>query len=205
MFRLISLILFAAPISASAQLNFGVLNQTPSFAESFLKGQRDALEMQKLRQETERIRQETERMRLENEQRRRQIEESKKLIDNQTKQELARRASDEDTIKRWFAVAQPRIGLYPDFNRIVFAEDLRITVPMIKIMAESKYAADIAYFLGKNKEVASEIASMEMERMRINITGIESSIREKELKDAQEELQKLRDLLAQRGAPKGNE
>jgi hypothetical protein len=198
MVQLIAFFLSLFSLSAHAQLNFDVLKQAPSFAESFQKGQRDALEMQRMRQETERIRQETERMRLENEQRRRQIEDARRLAETQVREDQARRVSDEVAIKKWFEVAQPRMHLHSEFNRVVFAPDLRLTIPMIRIMTESKYAADIAYFLGNNKPTALEISNMDSARARTAISVIEMSIREKELADAQDEVRKLRAALAKK-------
>ncbi len=198
MAKLLCLLIALLSVSSQAQVNFGILNQTPTIGQRYMQGQREALEMQRMQQETERIRQETERMRLENEQRRRQIEEARKRTDSQAKEDQARRTTDDDAIKKWFEVAQPRMHLHSEFNRVVFAPDLRLTIPMIQIMTESKYAADIAYFLGNNKPTALEISNMDSARARTAISVIEMSIREKELANAQDEVRKLRAALAKK-------
>lgn len=176
--------------SVSAQLDFRPLLNQPSFADGWARGQREALEKEKLRQETERLR-------LENEQRRRQLEESRRLADLQAQQELNKKQSDEEVIKRWFAAAQPRASRYVDFNEVVFAPDVRLTIPMIQIMSESRYAADIAYFLGGDKKIALQISLMDPPTARAEISKIEGVIRDRELLEMQEELRKLRATLAQ--------
>ena len=48
---------------------------------------------------------------------------------------------------------------WEDFDDVVFAPDLQISRDMVGLMTESRYAADIAYFLGKNPQITAEIAS----------------------------------------------
>lgn len=173
-----------------SQINWGLMNQGPSPAQSFFQGQRDAAEL-------ERVRQETERLRIENEQRRRQLEESRRRSELQAQQEAVRKQNDDEVIKKWIAAAQPRMHLYVDFREIVFAPDVRLTLPMIQIMSESRYAADIAYFLGGDKKTALQISLMEPPAARAEMSRIEGLIRDKELLEAHEEIRKLRAALAQ--------
>lgn len=65
-----------------------------------------------------------------------------------------------DAMRRWSANAAPRRGLYADFDEVVFNKDVAITIDMIELMADSRYAADIAYYLGSHKLRSYEIAAM---------------------------------------------
>jgi hypothetical protein len=87
--------------------------------------------------------------------------------------------------------------LYADFRDFVFAPDVRLTIPMIQIMSESRYAADIAYFLGGDKRTALQISVMDTPSARIEMSRIEGVIRDKELLEAHEEIKKLRAALVQ--------
>lgn len=189
-------------ISSHSQINWGILNQAPTPAQRYFEGQRQGAELERLRQETEKIR-------LENEQRRRQLEERRKQVDleiqqeaskrqleeRKRQQEVAAKQSDDEIIKKWTAAALPRMGRYADFQQVVFAEDLRLTIPMINIMSESRYAADIAYFLGKDKEVSLQISKLDIVGARSEINRIEGLIRDRELLELQQELKSLRDSL----------
>ena len=65
---------------------------------------------------------------------------------------------DLEIMARWQSAAIPRMGRYPDFAEVALAPDVAITIPMIELMSSSPYAADIAYYLGKNKAKSIEIA-----------------------------------------------
>lgn len=45
----------------------------------------------------------------------------------------------------WYAAAAPRMTYYKDFKKVVFNENLAISSDMMRLMAGSAYAADIAY------------------------------------------------------------
>ncbi len=49
---------------------------------------------------------------------------------------------------------------YDDFEAVVKDNDLPISVPMIEVLQHTQDAADIAYHLGQNPEVAAKIAEM---------------------------------------------
>lgn len=116
--------------------------------------------------ELERVRQDTERLLIENEQRRRQLQESRRRSELEAQQEAARKQSDIEVINKWFSAAQPRMHLYADFREKVFAPDLRLTISMIQFISESRYAADIAYFLGGDKKTTLQTSLMEVSAAR---------------------------------------
>jgi len=84
--------------------------------------------------------------------------------------------SDRATFEKWQKVAAPRMGRYPDFAEIAFAPDLVCSVQMIEIMANSPYAADIAYYLGNNKAKSLEIAQMSYFEQAAAIQQIEKKV-----------------------------
>ena len=75
------------------------------------------------------------------------------------------------------SAASARRHLYPDFESVAYAPDVQITVDMIKLMTGSSYAADIAYYLGKNKGEAAEISRMHILQASKAITDIENKMR----------------------------
>ena len=77
---------------------------------------------------------------------------------------------------QWLKSAQPRMHLFPDFQQVVFSQDLAISDDMIKIMAPSPFAADIAYYLGTHKIEAMAIKTMSLADASQAISGIESRL-----------------------------
>jgi hypothetical protein len=51
-----------------------------------------------------------------------------------------------------------------------------MTLSLLGLMAESPYAADIAYYLGKHPEQAGAIAKMQPEPARSAVKEIEASV-----------------------------
>lgn len=80
-------------------------------------------------------------------------------------------------IRAWLVAAQPRMHLYPDFEKVVFAADVPFTDKLIDLMSGSDYAADIAYYLGKNKIEAIAISEMPTLKAAKSISEIESRIK----------------------------
>ena len=60
----------------------------------------------------------------------------------------------------WLAKANLRRNLFKDFDRVVFAPDVRITDDMVMLMSSSQYAADLAYYFGTHKAEALAISRM---------------------------------------------
>ena len=79
-------------------------------------------------------------------------------------------------IRNWQAAAAPPKGRYPDFDAVVFAPDVPISMDMIQLMAQSQFAADIAYYLGKNKGEATKIAGMGLLDAAVAIKEIERKV-----------------------------
>ena len=79
-------------------------------------------------------------------------------------------------MQQWLRSAQPRMHLFPNFDQIVFTQDLAITDDMIRIMAGSQYAADIAYYLGTHKMEAVAISRMTILDAARSISDIEKRI-----------------------------
>lgn len=80
-------------------------------------------------------------------------------------------------VQDWLKAAQPRLYLFPDFDSVVFSPDVSISDDMIRLMSGSTYAADIAYYFGKNKTEAKAIYSMQLMQASKAIASIESRIK----------------------------
>lgn len=81
----------------------------------------------------------------------------------------------------WLKAAAPRMGLYPDFQTVVFAPDLPITTDMIRLMTPSSLAADIAYYLGKHKLESLAITKLNLAEAARAIDRIEERLKASEL------------------------
>jgi hypothetical protein len=75
---------------------------------------------------------------------------------------------------RFQRAIKDRRSRWPDFDSVVFAPDVPLTADMLGLMAESRYAADIAYYLGKHKEQAAAISIMSPNGAARAIYGIEA-------------------------------
>lgn len=83
----------------------------------------------------------------------------------------------EPVFDEWLKAAAPRMGLFPDFEKVVFANDVPITNDMIKLMTPSPLAADIAYYLGTNKLESLAISKMTLAEAARSIDRIESRLK----------------------------
>lgn len=79
-------------------------------------------------------------------------------------------------ISAWLKAAAPRMGMFEDFEKVVFAADVAINVDMIRLITHSKYAADIAYYLGTNKIESLAISQMNLAEAARAIQSIENRI-----------------------------
>lgn len=84
-------------------------------------------------------------------------------------------------IDEWLKAAAPRMGLYPDFEKVVFAADVPITTDMIRLMTPSPLAADIAYYLGSNKIESLAISKLTLVQAARAIDQIESRLKSSKL------------------------
>jgi hypothetical protein len=108
------------------------------------------------------MRQQEEALRLANEQARQQMEPAQAAASLPSGPQPAAPppANAQEIYDRWLNAVKYRRYKWPDFDAVVFANDVPITLDMVALMAESKYAADIAYFLGTQKGAAAEISRM---------------------------------------------
>jgi len=104
-------------------------------------------------------------------------------LENQKREEAAKQAQRPQTVTdspphliAWFKAAQPRMHLFPDFQQVVFSQDVAISDDMVKIMASSRFAADIAYYLGTNKMESVAIKSMPLLDAARAISDIEKRL-----------------------------
>ena len=81
--------------------------------------------------------------------------------------------NEAEIAEAWKAKALKRSHLYPDFEQVVFANDVTFTMDMIKLMAMSEYAADIAYYFGTHKIEAVAVANMPILDAANRISSIE--------------------------------
>ena len=86
---------------------------------------------------------------------------------------------DRTAFVRWAKAVAPRKHLFPDFERVVFAVDVPISVPMLELLAESEYAADVTYYLGTNKAEAVRIAGLPFLDQAVAINEIEKRVKAK--------------------------
>lgn len=81
-------------------------------------------------------------------------------------------------MRQWLKSAQPRMHLFSDFEQVVYSPDVAISDDMIKLMASSSFAADIAYYLGSHKMEATAIKSMAILDAARSISDIEKRLME---------------------------
>ena len=65
---------------------------------------------------------------------------------------------------------------WPDFDEVAFAPGVQVTPDMLGLMAESRYAADIAYYLGKHQERSAQIARMPRRDQASAISAIAAKV-----------------------------
>ena len=126
---------------------------------------------------------------------RQQIELQRQQIEAQTQQAAAQNKAapqaqpgggpefssrDQEIFRRWLSSAAQRRHLYPDFESVVFSDDLMVSMSMIELMADSPFAADIAYYLGVNKSESLRIAQLPLMDQAEAIKKIESDLAAKD-------------------------
>ena len=129
-------------------------------------------------------------LRIQNEQaelQRRAMEEQarKQRAANQQQQDAYNRQTNsqqpsqsDQVIDEWLKAAAPRMGLYADFEQVVFAPDVSINTDMIRLMTPSPLAADIAYYLGTHKMESLAISKMPLIDSARAIDRIEAKLKE---------------------------
>ena len=125
------------------------------------------------------------------EQRSQELAERQRLAAQKTAEELSLRDANEKIAEKpkqpdpfmveWLKAAAPRMGLFSDFDSVVFAPDVAINVDMIRLMTPSTFAADIAYYLGTHKTEALAISNMNLPDAAKAITRIETRLKPNKL------------------------
>jgi TolA-binding protein len=113
----------------------------------------------------------------------RQMEEQRRAQERQRQQQNEERQRQSQSVNQpdpiideWLKAAAPRMGLYKDFEKVVFADDVAITIDMIRLMTPSSFAADIAYYLGTNKLESLAISKMSLVEAARSIDRIETQL-----------------------------
>ena len=114
----------------------------------------------------------------------RQMEEQRRAQDRQRQQQNEERQRQPQSVNQpdpvideWLKAAASRMGLFPDFEKVVFASDVSITTDMIRLMTPSPLAADIAYYLGTNKLESLAISKMTIVEAARSIDRIEAKLK----------------------------
>jgi hypothetical protein len=173
---------------AHAQIDWRLLDSKKSIADSFSEGVRD-------RQDAERRKLEIENIRLQNKQKQlevdQQIEAQRRIKENANRpQELpnpdqfnkpSQKSDENPFFDDWLKVAVQRMGLYPDFEKVVFSSEVPITNDMVRLMTSSPLAADIAYYLATHKYESLAISKMNLAQAARAIDQIEVRLKKSKL------------------------
>jgi hypothetical protein len=76
--------------------------------------------------------------------------------DSQRSQAEKRKVAESNFQKQVKAVS----AKYDDFEEVAFSQDVPVSEAMAEVIAESDVGAELAYYLGKNLEIASRIAQL---------------------------------------------
>jgi hypothetical protein len=136
---------------------------------------RDMQQLELLRLQSEQLR--AQREFLEEQKRRNRDEQTQSDAQNAQKQSNPQ----DGVIESWLHSAAPRMHLYPNFESIVFAADVPISLDMVKLMTPSTYAADIAYYLATHKDESLKISQMTIVGAAKEIARIEKMLKEKDI------------------------
>jgi len=79
-------------------------------------------------------------------------------------------------VAKFLEAIKSRKRRFADFDQVVTRGKAPVTPAMLGLMAESHYAADIAYYLGKHPEQSLAIAQMQPAEARSAVQQIESRI-----------------------------
>lgn len=74
--------------------------------------------------------------------------------------EVVQRQKAQEDAQHWATQVQEGRQKYSDFDAVAGGEHVRITTDMSREIVQSDHAADIAYFLGKNPDIAAGIAEI---------------------------------------------
>ncbi|GEM_PF-629499 len=98
---------------------------------------------------------------------------------NQHREERVKSSTvvDSQETKEFLKAAAPRMHLYPDFKKVVYAKDLAISKDMIRLMSQKPLAADIAYYFSKHKAESKAVSQMSYNNAALEIDKIEKRLK----------------------------
>ena len=73
------------------------------------------------------------------------------------------------------------MGLYPDFEKVVFSPDVPITTDMVRLITSSPLAADMAYYLGTHKMESLAISKMSLADAAQSLSQLEARLKSTKL------------------------
>lgn len=79
-------------------------------------------------------------------------------------------------VAKFMEAVKCRRHLFAHFDEIVFQGNAPVTPDMIALMADSPYAADIAYFLGRHPDQAAAIAQMRRPQASLAVRQLEETV-----------------------------
>ena len=97
----------------------------------------------------------------------RQREESQKQSANAKNAEMQR---------SWEKRVSDAMGTYDDFEEVALSPDVPVTESMMQAILRAEKGADVAYFLGKNPEIASQLSRMDPVSVAIRIGEIAATV-----------------------------
>lgn len=88
----------------------------------------------------------------------------------------ARDAAQQEIAQGWAAQVADAKSRYADFEAVAQAPDLPVTETMAEVIASSDLGADIAYHLGKHRDIAGQISQMSPIEQAVQIGRIEATL-----------------------------
>ena len=86
------------------------------------------------------------------------------------------RAIVQAQVAKFMEAIKHRKHRFADFDLVVIHSKTPVTPEMLALMAESPYAADIAYYLGKHPEQSGAIAQMQPAEAGLAVRQLEATI-----------------------------
>jgi hypothetical protein len=106
------------------------------------------------------------------------LREQTRMLELENQKRESELQTDDDRVRARFQEAiKYRRFRWDDFDTVAFSND-DVTIDMIGLMAESKLAADIAYYLGQNRRESKKISRMPIEEAAKAIFAIEALLSE---------------------------
>lgn len=161
--RLAALIALLLPLVASAQFK-GV----------------DLAEIDRQRAENQLLQEKVRAQQLENEQRAQDLQRAQQKQETQAQVQAASDAPNAPAaiLARYQEAIKYRQYRWNDFEKVTTAPELQLSLDMVALIAESRYAADIVYYLGKHPEESAAISKMALPDAGRAIFSLEKKIKD---------------------------